>query len=125
MAVGGYAFLLIALLPSLRTLDLERRELLLRAVFERFRWVIWAVILALFASGLYLTRLAWEAPWGTYWKLLTIKVVLAFLFFTISVCVTLPLDLCNRFRARRELWFSIALALAGAVLLISTYLRRN
>ena len=125
MAVGGYAFLLIALLPSLRTLDLERRELLLRAVFERFRWVIWAVILALFASGLYITRLAWEAPWGTYWKLLTIKIVLAFLFFAISVCVTLPLDLCNRFRARRERWLSIALGIASAVLLICTYLRRN
>lgn len=125
MAVGGYAFLLIALLPSLRALDPERRELLLRAIFERFRWVIWAVIITLFASGLCNTRLAWEAPWGTYWKLLTIKIVLAFVFFAISVCLTLPLDLCNRFRARRELWFSIALAIAGAVLLISTYMRRN
>ena len=125
VAVGGYAFLLIALLPSLRILDIERRELLLRAVFGRFRWVIWALILALLASGLYNTRAAWEAPWGTYWKLLTIKIVLAFVFFVISLCLTLPLDLCNRFRARRELWFSIALAIAGAVLLISTYLRRG
>ena len=125
VAVGGYAFLLIALLPSLHILDLERRELLLRAIFERFRWVIWAMILALFASGLYNARLAWEAPWGTYWKLLTIKIVLAFLFFAISVCVTLPLDLCNRFRARRALWFSIALCIASAVLLISSYLRRS
>jgi len=125
VAVGGYAFLMIALLPSLHILDLERRELLLRAVFERFRWVIWAVIITLFASGLYNTRLAWEAPWGTYWKLLTIKIILAFVFFAISVCLTLPIDLCNRFRARRELWFSIALAIAGAVLLISTYMRRN
>ena len=123
--VGGYAFLLIALLPSLRILDLERRELLLKVVFERFRWVVWGVILVLFASGIYNTRTAWEAPWGTYWKLLTVKIVLAFLFFAISVCVTLPLDLCNRFRARRELWFSIALGVAGAILLISTYLRRS
>ena len=125
MAMGGYAFLLIALFPSLRILDLERRELLLRAVFERFRWVIWAVILVLFASGIYNTRSAWEAPWGTYWKLLTIKIVLSFVFFAISICVTLPINLCNWFRARRELWFSIALGIAGAVLLISTYLRRS
>ena len=125
VAVGGYAFLLITLLPSLRILDLERRELLLRAILERFRWVIWAVILALFASGLYNTHLAWEAPWGTYWKLLTIKIVLAFVFFAISVCLTLPIYLCNRFRARRELWFSIALGIASTVLLISTYLRRS
>ena len=83
MAVGGYAFLLIALLPSLHILDIERRELLLRAVFERFRWVIWAVILALLTSGLYNSRLAWEAPWGTYWKLLTLKIVLSFAFFAI------------------------------------------
>ena len=125
MAVGGYAFLLIALLPSLRILDLERRELLLRVVFERFRWVIWAVILVLFASGIYNTRLAWEAPWGTYWNLLTIKIVLAFVFFAISVCLTLPIDLCRRFRARREFWFTVALGVASVILLISTYLRRS
>ena len=125
MAVGGYAFLLIALFPSLRILDLERRELLLRVVFERFRWVIWAVILVLFASGIYNTRLAWEAPWGTYWNLLTTKIVLAFVFFAISLCLTAPIDLCNRFRARREMWLSIALGIASAVLLISTYLRRS
>jgi uncharacterized membrane protein len=125
MAVGGYAFLLIALFPSLRILDLERRELLLRVVFERFRWVIWAVILVLFASGIYNTRLAWEAPWGTYWNLLTIKIVLAFVFFAISVCLTLPIDLCRRFRARREFWFTVALGVASVILLISTYLRRS
>ena len=125
MAVGGYAFLLIALFPSLRILDLERRELLLRVVFERFRWVIWAVILVLFASGIYNTRLAWEAPWGTYWNLLTIKIVLAFVFFAISLCLTLPIDLCRRFRARREFWFTVALGVASVILLISTYLRRS
>ena len=125
MTVGGYAFLLIALLPSLRTLDLERRELLLRAVFERFRWVIWAVILALLASGLYNTRLAWEAPWGTYWKLLTIKIVLAFIFFAISLCLTLPLAICQRLRFRRETWIAVALVLSSVILLISTYLRRS
>jgi uncharacterized membrane protein len=125
MAVGGYAFLLIALLPSLRILDLERRELLLRAVFERFRWVIWAVILALLASGLYNTRLAWEAPWGTYWKLLTIKIVLSFIFFAISLCLTLPLAICKRLRFRRETGIAIALVLSSVILLISTYLRRS
>ena len=125
IAVGGYAFLLIALLPSLRVLDVERRELLQRAIFGRFRWILWGLILALLASGIYNTRLAWEAPWGTYWKLLTIKIVLAFVFFAISICLTLPIALFRRFRARRGLWFSIALGIAGAVLLISTYLRRS
>lgn len=125
MAVGGYAFLLITLLPSMRILDSDQRELLLRAVLQRFRWIIWAVILALFASGLYNTRLAWEAPWGTYWKLLTIKIVLAFIFFAISLCLTLPVSLCNRFRIRREPWLFVALALATVILLISTYLRRS
>jgi uncharacterized membrane protein len=125
MAVGGYAFLLIALFPSLRILDPEQQELLLRVVFDRFRWVVWAVILVLLASGIYNTRLAWEAPWGTYWKLLTIKIILAFVFFAISICLTLPIDFCRRFRARREFWFTVALGVASAVLLISTYLRRS
>ena len=63
--------------------------------------------------------------WNTVGILAFVLKLLAFIFFAISICVTLPLGLCNRFRARRELWFSIALAIAGAVLLISTYLRRS
>ena len=124
IGVGGIGFLLIILLPSTRVLSTEQRDLLVRIVMRRFRWVSGVVILLLLASGLYNIRLrAWEVPWGPYWKWLTLKIVLAFFVFTISVLLTLPVTACDRFRARRETCLAIAFALAMIVILISAYLR--
>jgi len=124
IGVGGMVFLLLILPPSARVLKAEQRDLLFKSVQQRFRWVTWAVIVLLLGSGLYNVRLVWEVPWGTYWGLLTVKIVLALLVFAISVCPTVPLKLCDRFRARRRLCLSAALALAMIVILISAYLRR-
>jgi uncharacterized membrane protein len=124
IAVGGIAFLLAILYPIAGVLNFEARDLLLRAVTKRFRWVIWSAIILLLTSGLYNIRLrAWEAMWGPYWKWLTVKIVLAFFVFTISLLLTLPLKALDRFRARRQMWLSIAFALAMVVVFISAYLR--
>ncbi len=124
VGVGSMAFMLVILLPSARVLSDEQRGLLFKAVTERFRWASWGAILLLFASGLYNLRLrAWEAPWGPYWKLMTLKIVLAFGVFALSLLLTLPLSVFDRFRARRRMWLSIALGIALAVILISAYLR--
>jgi uncharacterized membrane protein len=124
IGVGGIGFLLLILLPSTRVLSAEQHDLLLRIVMRRFRWVSGAVILLLLTTGLYNIRLrAWEAPWGPYWKWLTLKIVLAFFVFTICVLLTFPLTVCDRFRARRQMCLSIAFALAMIVILISAYLR--
>ena len=124
VGVGGMAFVLFILMPSARTLGDEQRPLLLKSVMGRFRWATWGAILLLLASGLYNIHLrAWEAPWGGYWKLLTLKIVLAFCVFTISLLLTLPIPALGFFRARRQKWLSIALGLAVAVILISAYLR--
>lgn len=124
MGVGGIGFLLLILLPSTRVLSAEQHDLLLRTVMRRFRWGSGAVVLLLLTTGLYSIRLrAWEAPWGPYWKWLTLKIVLAFFVFTICLLLTLPLTVCDRFRARRQMYLSIAFALAMIVILISAYLR--
>jgi len=124
VGVGGMAFVLLVLLPSIRVLADEQRDLMLRAMMGRFRWASWSAILLLLASGLYNIRLrAWEAPWGPYWRWLTVKIVLACCVFTIALLLTLPLQALNRFRARREMWLAIALGVALAVILISAYLR--
>ena len=124
VGVGGIAFVLVVLLPSLRVLGDDQRALLLKTVMGRFRWASWAAILMLLGSGLYNLRLrAWEAPWGPYWRWLTVKIVLACCVFTIALLLTLPLQALNRFRARREMWLAIALGVALAVILISAYLR--
>ena len=124
VGVGGIAFVLVVLLPSLRVLSDDHSSLLLKTVMGRFRWASWAAILLLLGSGLYSLRLrAWEAPWGTYWKFLTVKIFLALCVFIISLLLTLPFPALDRVRAKRQLWLSIALGIAAVVILISAYLR--
>ncbi|HLY59531.1 MAG TPA: hypothetical protein VKV95_02080 [Terriglobia bacterium] len=126
LGVGGIAFLHIIILPSMRALNPDQRETLLKAVLGKFRWVSWSVILLLLISGLYNVRqYYWEVPWGRAWLLLTIKIVLAMLVFAIALGLSLPLNFLNWFRARRQMWLAIALTLAMIVILISAYLRRT
>ncbi len=124
IAVGGMAFMLLILTPSLRVLDEERRAQLVRSVGSRFRWISWSAILLLILTGIYNIHLrAWAAPWGTYWALLTLKIVLAMLAFGITLLLTLPIPGLDSFRARRQRWLTIALSIAAMVVLISAYLR--
>jgi uncharacterized membrane protein len=124
--VGGIAFIHIILLPSARALNPDQREILLKAITGKFRWVSWSVIVLLLGSGLYnIRQFYWEVPWGYSWKLLTVKIVLALLLFIIVLALTLPLRFLGWFRARRQMWLAIGLTLAMAVILISAYLRRS
>lgn len=126
VGVGGIGFLLVILFPSSGLLAPDQRDLLLRAVLGKFRWVSWAVIVLLLASGFYnIRRFYWDVSWGLAWKILTLKIVLALVVFGISLCLTLPLRFFDRFRARRATWLSIAFALAIVVIYISAHLRRG
>lgn len=123
-AVGGMAFMLFILMPSMRVLNDEQRAELSKAISGRFRWVSWGAIIILIATGIFNIRVrAWEAPWGTYWSVLTLKIFLALVVFTISLLLTLPIPGLESFRAQRQRWLSIALGIAVAVILISAYLR--
>jgi uncharacterized membrane protein len=125
VGVGGMAFLLWVLFPAASTLSVEQRNQVLREVFGRFRWITWGVMVLLLASGLYNVRLVWFVPWGRYWQFLTLKIILAFIVFGITLLLTLPVNLFKWFGARRELWLGIAFTLAMVVILISAYLRRG
>jgi len=126
VGVGGIGFLVGFLLPATRQFSTEQRDLLLKSVMGKFRWASWAVILLLLGSGLYNVRqFYWDLGWGPAWKYLTLKIILAFFVFAISLCLTLPLNVLNRFRARRTMWLSIAFSLALIVIYISAYLRRG
>lgn len=125
LGVGGMGFLLLVLWPSARVLTPEQRDALLQAVGGKFRWVSWTVILLLIISGLYNMSLVWEAPWGRYWQMLTVKIALAVVVFLISLGLTLPFKLLEPFRARRKQWLTAAFAVGLVVILISAYLRRG
>ncbi len=125
IGVGGIAFLHFVLLPSSEILSPEQRDLIFKVVLGRFRWVSWSVIALLLLSGLYNVReFYWEMAWGRAWLFLTIKITLALAMFAVSLCLTLPFKALNRFREKRAMWLSIALALGMIVILISAYLRR-
>ncbi len=126
VGVGGMGFLLVVLLPALGVLPVQERDALVHRVTSRLRWVSWAVIILLLASGVYSVRqYYWEVPWGRSWLFLAIKIVLAFAVFGISLALTLPLGFLDRMRERRKLWVGIAFGLGVAVIYISAYLRRG
>ncbi|MGH9433231.1 MAG: hypothetical protein ACRD3T_17005 [Terriglobia bacterium] len=125
VGVGGVAFLVVILFPAVRQAEPAQREALVRSVLKRFRWATWTVIVLLILSGVYNMSLVWEAPWGVYWKMLTLKIALALVVFLIALCLTVPLKTLNWFRVRREKWLAIALGLGMIVILISAYLRRG
>jgi len=125
IGIGGLAFLLLVLTPSLGNSPPEQRALMDQQLIGRFRWVIWSAILILLVSGLYSIReYYWEMAWGKSWMLLTIKIVLSLIVFAIALALTLPFRLFGWVRARRQIWLSIAVGLAVAVIFISAYLRR-
>lgn len=126
VGVGGIAFLLFLLIPSARVLSPDERAALMKKVQGRFRWVSWSVIFLLIGSGLYNVRqYYWELAWGRAWAFLTLKILLALAVFAVSLMLTVPLPVFDKFRARRERWLSVAFTLAMIVILISTYLRRS
>ncbi len=126
VGVGGMAFLLLILIPSLRVLSTEQREALSRAVAAKFRWATWSAITLLLISGLYnIRRYYWEEPWDKAWKFLALKIVLSFALFGIVLALTIPLKVFDPLRARRRTWLIVALSLGVVVILISAYLRRG
>ncbi|HEV2492319.1 MAG TPA: hypothetical protein VG204_04530 [Terriglobia bacterium] len=125
VGVGGMGFLLLVLMPSARILTPEERDLLMQMVGGKFRWMSWTVMILLVGSGLYNMSLVWEAPWGSYWQMLTVKIALAVVVFLISLGLTLPFKFLEPFRARRKQWLTAAFAVALVVILISAYLRRG
>jgi len=125
LGVGGIAFLLLILMPSLGVLPPEQRDLFAKKVMHRFRCMLWSAVAVLLVSGLYTIRLTyWEVAWGKSWTLLTVKILLSLFVFVIILGLTLPFKLFDRVRARRQFWLAIALGAAVVVIFIAAYLRR-
>ncbi len=125
VAVGGMVFLLLVLIPSLEPLEPDQHDLAADRVMARFRWVIWSAIVVLLSSGVYSIRqYYWEVAWGKSWVILTVKIVLSLIVFVIMLALTLPLKIFDRARVRGQIWLSVAVGLAFAVIFISAYLRR-
>jgi uncharacterized membrane protein len=120
--IGGLAFLLLILMPSLGVLNPEQRLTLSQAMANRLRWVSWSAIALLLVSGLYNVRqYYWELAWGRSWAFVTLKIILSLVLFGIVLRLTIPAKVSDR----RQTWLIVALSLGAVVILISAYLRRG
>jgi len=126
VGLGGMAFLLLILIPSLRVLTAEQRDALSKSIASRFRWVTWSAFALLLLSGLYLVRRSyWEEPWGSAWTFLSLKIALSFALFGIILTLTVPFRLFEPLRARRRQWLLVAFIMGAVVVMISAYLQRG
>ena len=126
VGIGSIGFIHMILIPSARALEPEQRDLLFKNVARKYQYTAWSVVLLLIGSGLYnIYAHAWGSPGGVYWTWLTVKIVLAFCVFFISLGLNLPFAVFDWLREKRSMWLSIAFALAMIVILISAFLRRG
>lgn len=126
VGLGGMAFLLLILIPSLGVLSTEQREALSKSVASRFRWATWSSVTLLLLSGLYnVRRFYWEEPSGTAWNLLIMKILFSLVLFVIVLALTIPFRLFESLRAHRRTWLLVAFVLGIVVVFISAYLRRG
>jgi uncharacterized membrane protein len=124
--LGGLGFLLLVLIPASSVLNPEQSEALAKAVEARFRWINWSAMVLLLLTGLYaIRRYYWEEPWDRAWKVLTFKIVLAFVVFAVLLGLTVPLPWFESLRARHRIWLLVAFTVGTVVVLISAYLRRG
>jgi uncharacterized membrane protein len=126
-AVGGVIFLRFVLLPSVQETPDAERQALMERVVGRFRPFLWGSIGVLLATGLYnagqvAVRGGFAIP--GYVGVLVVKVLLAFIIFTIAILLTVPGPAFSGLKARRKGWLMFNTLLGTAIILLSAVLRR-
>ncbi len=126
VAVGGVAFMRLALLPAVRrTLDDAKRRELHEAIRSRWAPVVHAclaLILLTGAANFYLVVMPSGVAPMPYHALFGIKVLLAFgVFFVASALLGRSPGL-EKIRQARARWLTILLVLAALIVLLSVVL---
>jgi uncharacterized membrane protein len=125
VAVGGVAFARFVLLPTAATLSPEQRAPFMAKVGGRFNPILWIAIGVILVSGLYNMVSSLQAGVDSrYQAVLTVKVLLALVLFTIAFLITLPFPSLAGIQKQRPRWLLVNLALATIIVLLSAALRR-
>lgn len=130
--IGGVAFVTAIILPSLKSVDIDRRIILFEAIERRFAWIARAMVLLVGVSGFYMVSSLglWDRfRQLSYWWM--DAMVAVFVIFALVLFVLEPFVLHDRFvqnmkenpeaaiaRMRRLHWVLLILSLvtiAGAV----------
>jgi putative copper export protein len=124
VGVGGIFFLLVAVLPALRSGDHAAAA---DAIRQRYKpWAHGAIGLLLL-TGFYnylwvaVPKLRAETFRGAYHGAMGVKIILAFAIFAIAILLLKPVP---SFHENRRMWLTVNALLALVVLLIGAYLRR-
>jgi putative copper export protein len=129
-AIGGIAFIIFALLPSLGAIDQAQVDQLMGAIVSRFRVIVWLCILGITISGIYMaftqTPLrAWRDLVTTdYGRFLLAKIILGVIIAKISLALTLPFGFLAGIQQYMVGLLKFNLLLAVIVIFIAARLRR-
>ena len=138
LLIGGFFFLRVILLPSIKVLPENQQPKLLEAAFRRFRVVIWSALLTILFSGVY-NFIAFLRSAGsfsqdlpkepvqdlsTYILVLGIKIFIVFIIFTFGVLLTFPYPVFAPIQKRPTPWLNLTLILGLIVIFLSALLRR-
>ena len=138
LLIGGFFFLRVILLPSIKVLPENQQPKLLEAAFRRFRVVIWSALLTILFSGVY-NFIAFLRSAGsfsqdsatepvqdlsTYILVLGVKLFIVFIIFTFGVLLTFPYPVFAPIQKRPAPWLNLTLILGLIVIFLSALLRR-
>lgn len=126
IAFGGVVFTLWALMPSLTEIDSQAASTLADQVGRRFSWMVWAVIVLLLFTGIWIIIMVFKAgtPRPLFHIILGVKILLALGVFSIALGVTLPLKGLESMRQNRRRWMIINFHLITIVFFLGVWLGR-
>jgi len=127
-AIGGTAFVVFVLGPSMRRVSGESQQQILAGVRGRFFPIVWGCIAIIVVSGLAAAgslqvlrpSVLFNSVYG--WLLLT-KILLALILFACALLITLPGEGLARFRARAPQYQRMIVSIAVIIILIAVSLR--
>jgi hypothetical protein len=123
IAIGTTVFLRLALLPAMEKSSVEARAVLQGNLAKPLRLLIHSAIGGLLLSGFYNASIQWRTAVFPYPVIFAIKLILAFLIFTVAIFLTWTSPKQTSIQANRKKWLIINLVLAAILVALSAYLK--
>ena len=123
--VGGSAFMLLVLMPSVKELPSEAREQFSAAVKNRWKRFVHIGILLFLLSGLYnyIRMVPLHKGDGLYHALIGTKILIALGVFFIAAALVGRSEKLEGIRRNRAKWLKVVVLLAATIVAISGYVK--
>ena len=134
LMIGGFFFFRVVLLPIANRSD--EPAALISFALRRFGGVVWTALLTTLISGLYNFITFFRAAradtaidlvvsdYSLYIFILSIKLFIVFLIFTLAIVLTFPYPVFSVYQKRPAPWLNLTVILGLIVIFLSAYLRR-